>query len=83
MWTFISGITYVLLGDELRQKADTERNEIERLHQEIAELQAIRQDLYDSDDAWSDSSEESLDEAELTNVLYRLKQQNKQLEVRI
>ena len=83
MWTFISGITYVLLGDELRQKADTERNEIERLHQEIAELQAIRQDLYDSDDAWSDSSEESLDEAELNNVLYRLKQQNKQLEVRI
>ena len=69
-------------GDELRQKCETERNEIERLHQEIAELQQIRDDLYDDDDDDSSaSSDESQDEEELQGVLNQLIKDNQELVV--
>jgi len=65
-------------GDELRKKIETEQGEIDRLDQEIVELRSIREGLYDSDDAW-ESSDESEDEEELTDMLYRLARENKHL----
>lgn len=71
-------------GDELKQKISTEKNEIERLQQDIVELQMIREDLYDSDDApnSSSSSDESEDDDELREVLRQLVLENEELEVR-
>ena len=68
-------------GDELRQKIETERCEIERLRQEIAEIQEIRDDLGDDDDSSSVSSDSSEDEEELREVLKSLIMENKELEV--
>lgn len=75
-------ICWLLAGDELRQKIETERSEIERLEQEIAELQAIRDDLYEEEEeSSSSSSEESEDEEELNDVLQQLISDNMQLQV--
>lgn len=67
-------------GDELRQKIETEQSEIGRLHQEIAELKSIREDLYDSDEISSDSSEDIEDEDDLLDMLKELTLKNQQLE---
>ena len=88
MTSFIEFMNVTLLsfpGDELRQKIETERSEIERLEQEIAELQAIREDLYEEgeEDSSASSSEESEDEDELNDVLQQLISDNMQLQVRI
>ena len=71
----------MFLGDELRQKIETEQSEIGRLHQEIAELKSIREDLYDSDEISSDSSEDIEDEEDLLDMLKELTLKNQQLEV--
>ena len=70
-------------GDELRQKIETERSEIERLHQEMAELREVRDDLYsqDSEDSEEESSSSSEDEEELQETLASLIRENQQLEV--
>ncbi len=81
IWLRIFCFIYVYLGDELRQKCETERNEIERLHQEIAELQAIRDDLYEEDDSSASSSEEEEDEEQLQQILNNLIRENEQLVV--
>ena len=73
-------IDFLSPGDELRKKIETEQGEIDRLDQEIVELRSIREGLYDSDDAW-ESSDESEDEEELTDMLYRLARENKHLRV--
>lgn len=74
-------IVHIFLGDELRQKIETERSEIERLHQEIAELQEIRDDLYEEDDSEDDSSSSSEDEDELQENLQKLIRENQELQV--
>ena len=70
-----------LTGDELRQKCETERNEIDRLHQEIAELQQIRDDLYEEDDSSASSDDDSQDEEELQSILNQLIKENQELVV--
>lgn len=65
----------------MRQKCETERNEIERLHQEIAELQQIRDDLYEEDDSSSSSDDDSQDEEELQQILSQLIRENQELVV--
>lgn len=70
-------------GDELRQKIRTEKCEIERLQQDFADLQMIREDMYDSDDDdSSSSSEESDDGDDLRDILQQLLRENADLEVR-
>jgi len=68
-------------GDELRQKIGTEKREIERLQQDLAELQMIREDMYDSDGD-SSSSEDSDDGDDLRDILQQLLRENADLEVR-
>ena len=70
-----------ILGDELRQKIETEQSEIERLHQEVAELRSIREELYVEDSSTSDSSAESDDDDTLNERYAELLKENKQLEV--
>ena len=66
----------------MQQKIATERSEMERLEQEIADLRIIHDGLYDSDDEpWSESSDESLDEDELRETLQQLTRENRELEV--
>ena len=67
-------------GDELRQKIRTEKREIERLQQDFADLQMIREDMYDSDDDSSSSSEESDDGDDLRDILQQLLRENADLE---
>lgn len=69
------------IGDELRKKIETEESEIDRLQQEIQELQYLRHDS-DLEDlsSGSDSSLESEDEDDLAEMLSTLKQENHQLE---
>ncbi|XP_064595875.1 ralA-binding protein 1-like [Liolophura sinensis] len=69
------------IGDELKQKIETEQSEIERLKQEIVELQYLRQDS-DLEDysSTSESSDESEDEEELTELLNSLIAENEELE---
>lgn len=69
------------ISDELHQKIETEQSEIERLHQEIVELQYLRQDS-DLDDmsSSSESSYESEDEDELQEILNQLIRDNELLE---
>ena len=67
-------------ADELKIKIETEQTEIERFQEEIAEIRSIREGLY-SDES-SDSSDSSEDEDDLQEVLYKLKKENRQLEVR-
>jgi len=69
-------------GDELRQKIGTEKREIERLQQDFADLQMIREDMYDSEDSSaSTSSEESDDGDDLRDILQQLLRENADLEV--
>jgi RalA-binding protein 1 len=68
------------IGDELRQKIRTEKREIERLHQDIAEIQMIREDMYDSDDSTS-SSDDSDDSEDLREILQQLIRDNEELEL--
>ena len=80
------------LGSELRQKIESEHSEIERLNQDIADVKAIRQNLYSSDDDDDDddsddgsddgSSDESLEEEMLLEMLQQLTRENKEIEVR-
>ena len=67
---------------ELRKKIETERCEMDRLKQEIQELQYLR---HDSDQEYmsssSDSSYESEDEDDLQEMLKNLIQENEELEV--
>ncbi|KAK3094980.1 hypothetical protein FSP39_008678 [Pinctada imbricata] len=69
------------IESELRTKIETERSEIERLHQEIAELHYLRQDSdqeeFSSD---SESSYESEDEEDLQEILNQLIADNEVLE---
>ncbi|XP_046585343.1 LOW QUALITY PROTEIN: ralA-binding protein 1-like [Haliotis rubra] len=69
------------IGDELRQKIETEQSEIERLHQEIQELQYLRQDS-DLEDisSSSESSYDSEDEDDLQDSLCQLIHDNEDLE---
>ncbi|KAK3578376.1 hypothetical protein CHS0354_025470 [Potamilus streckersoni] len=71
----------VQLESELRQKIETEKSEIERLHQEIAELQYLRQDsdLEDMSSS-SESSYESDEEEDLQEILDQLLHENEELE---
>ena len=68
-------------GDELQQKIQTEKREIERLQQDLADLQMIREDMYDSDDDSSSSSEDSDDGDDLRDILQQLLRENADLEV--
>jgi len=69
-------------GDELRQKIRTEKRETERLQQDLADLQMIREDMYNSDDDSSSSSEDSDDGDDLRDILQQLLRENADLEVR-
>ena len=67
---------------ELRKKIETERCEMDRLKQEIQELDYLR---HDSDPEYmsssSDSSYESEDEEDLQELLTNLIRDNEELEV--
>jgi hypothetical protein len=69
----------------LKQKIRMEKREIERLHQDIIELRMIREDMSDSDrESSASSSEDSNDEEEddnLQEILEKLIQENRKLEV--
>ncbi|ELU07303.1 hypothetical protein CAPTEDRAFT_222246 [Capitella teleta] len=73
------------IRDELKTKIETERSEYTLLEQEITEVQAIREGLYDSDEddedmaCYSDSSSD--DEVDLQCILEQLIEENKKLEV--
>ncbi|XP_069102982.1 ralA-binding protein 1-like isoform X1 [Argopecten irradians] len=69
------------IESELRKKIETERGEIERLDQEITELQYLRHDS-DMEDmsSSSDSSYESEDEEDLQEILNQLITENEELE---
>ncbi|XP_060073425.1 ralA-binding protein 1-like [Ylistrum balloti] len=69
------------IESELRKKIETERGEIERLDQEITELQYLRHDsdLEDMSSS-SDSSYESEDEEDLQEILNQLITENEELE---
>lgn len=69
------------IGDELRQKIRTEKRETERLQQDFADLQMIREDMYDSDDDSSSSSEDSDDGDDLRDTLQQLLRENADLEL--
>lgn len=70
-------------GDELKTKIETERSEYNLLQQEITEVQAIREGLYDSDELNSSaSSGDSDDEDDLQDILQQLIKENEELEVR-
>ncbi|XP_021358685.1 ralA-binding protein 1-like [Mizuhopecten yessoensis] len=71
----------VAIESELRKKIETERDEIERLDQEITELQYLRHDsdLEDMSSS-SDSSYESEDEEDLQEILNQLLTENEELE---
>ncbi len=69
------------LGDELRKKIETEQSEIDKLRQELVEVNSIRQDLYSSDEASSASSSDSEDDGELQEELEQLVRENQVLEV--
>ena len=71
----------MFIGDELRQKIRTEKREIERLQQDFADLQMIREDMYDSDSSSSSSSEDSDDGDDLRDILQQLLRENADLEV--
>ena len=68
----------------MRQKIDTEKNEIDRLHQEIDEVHYLRQDsdMEEMSDS-SDSSYESEDEEDLQEMLEQVIADNEGLEVSI
>ena len=81
------------LGSELRQKIESEHSEIERLNQDIADVKAICQTLYssddddDNDDGSDDVSDDgssvgSLEEEILLEMLQQLTKENKEIEVR-
>ncbi|XP_029647226.2 ralA-binding protein 1-A [Octopus sinensis] len=71
----------IAIGDELHQKIETEQSEIERLHQEIVELNYLRQDSdLDEISCSSESSSESEDEEELQEHLNQLIRDNELLE---
>ena len=69
----------------MKTKIETERSEYNLLQQEITEVQAIREGLYDSDEedediaCYSDSSSD--DEVDLHYVFEQLMEENKKLEV--
>ncbi|XP_033725827.1 ralA-binding protein 1-like isoform X2 [Pecten maximus] len=69
------------IESELRKKIETEQGEIERLDQEITELQYLRHDsdLEDMSSS-SDSSYESEDEEDLQEILNQLITENEELE---
>ena len=79
-----------LTGDELRQKIETERNEIERLQQDISELHMMRHDdafeTSSSSSSLSSYSSGSFDDDvttdELKELLLKHQQENAKLEVR-
>lgn len=66
----------------MRQKIRTEKRETERLQQDLADLQMIREDMYNSDDDSSSSSEDSDDGDDLRDILQQLLRENADLEVR-
>ncbi|CAC5362523.1 RALBP1 [Mytilus coruscus] len=66
---------------ELRTKIETEKNEIDRLQQEITELQYLRQDSdLEEYSSTSDSSSDSEDEEDLQEILNDLLEDNESLE---
>ncbi|ESP03563.1 hypothetical protein LOTGIDRAFT_53545, partial [Lottia gigantea] len=71
----------MIISDELRQKIKTEEKEIERLHQEIQELQYLRHDS-DLEDvsSSSDSSYDSDEDEDLEEILHQLIIENEELE---
>ena len=85
IWWALGGVQYDVSpltcrpGDELRKKIETEHGEIERLQQEIQELQYLR---HDSDvDDFSSASDSSLDSDDGEDVLSSLIDANLKLEV--
>lgn len=66
---------------ELRTKIETEKNETDRLQQEITELQYLRQDSdLEEFSSSSESSYESEDEDDLQEILNQLLSENEKLE---
>ena len=71
------------IESELRTKIETEKNEIERLQQEITELQYLRQDSdLEEYSSTSDSSSDSEDEEDLQEILNEILEKNEAMEVR-
>ena len=71
-------------GAELRSKIEAERDEAERLDEELCEIRAMREDLYSSDDKSdsADSDDDDDDEETLLATLNHLVMQNADLKVR-
>ncbi|XP_052096521.1 ralA-binding protein 1-like isoform X1 [Mytilus californianus] len=71
----------IAIEGELRTKIETEKNEIDRLQQEITELQYLRQDSdLEEYSSTSDSSSDSEDEEDLQEILNDLLEDNESLE---
>lgn len=69
------------IESELRTKIETEKNEIDRLQQEITELQYLRQDSdLEEYSSTSDSSSDSEDEEDLQEILNEILEKNEALE---
>ncbi|VDI02213.1 Hypothetical predicted protein [Mytilus galloprovincialis] len=75
----------IAIEGELRTKIETEKNEIDRLQQEITELQYLRQDsdLEEYSSTSDSSSDEDEDEEDLQEILNDLLEDNESLEVSI
>jgi RalA-binding protein 1 len=74
---------FSLIESELRTKIETEKKEIERLQQEITELQYLRQDSdLEEYSSTSDSSSDSEDEEDLQEILNEILEKNEAMEVR-
>ena len=71
-------------GAELRSKIEAERDEAERLDEELCEIRAMREDLYSSDDKSdsADSDDDDDDEETLLATLNHLVMKNADLKVR-
>lgn len=72
----------IAIEGELRTKIETEKNEIDRLQQEITELQYLRQDsdLEEYSSTSDSSSDEDEDEEDLQEILNDLLEDNESLE---
>ncbi|XP_072805361.1 ralA-binding protein 1 isoform X1 [Vicugna pacos] len=66
----------------LRRQIASEKEEIERLRAEIAEIQSRQQGRSETEECSSDSESESEDEDELQAILEELQRQNEELEIK-
>ncbi|XP_023679449.1 ralA-binding protein 1-like [Paramormyrops kingsleyae] len=70
------------LEQGLRRQIATEKEEIERLRAEIADLQSRQPGRCETEECSSDSDSESEDEEELRDILEDLQKQNEELELK-